>query len=66
MLPVGGSLTTHLSHRKAASEQSAQVLDLVNERMAKNHEDYRTAFNQVKKENPALFDAMKQPATATK
>ena len=66
VLPVGGSLTTHLSHRKAASEQSAQVLDLVNERMAKNHEDYRTAFNQVKKENPALFDAMKQPATATK
>jgi len=67
VLPVNGSaMTTHLGSRKGESEPSKTVVQLTNERMHKTGEDYRTAFNNVKSEHPALFDAMKQPATATK
>lgn len=66
VLPTGSALTANLGNRKEASEASATVLELVNERMAETHEDYRTAFNQVKKAKPELFASMKQPAKAAK
>ena len=66
VLPTTGALTKDLANRKGTTQESATVLDLVNERMTEKNEDYRTAFNHVKKDNPELFAAMKQPATATK
>lgn len=66
VLPTGAAHTANLGSRKGTSEESQTVIELVNERMSEKGEDYRTAFNQVKKEKPELFAAMKQPATATK
>ena len=66
VLPTGAAATANLGSRKGTSETSATVLELVNERMTDAGEDYRTAFNKVKKDKPELFAAMQQPATATK
>jgi len=66
VLPTGAAHTANLGSRKGTSEQSQTVIELVNERMSEHGEDYRTAFNKVKKDKPELFAAMKQPATATK
>lgn len=45
-----------------ANERREAVTDLVNAEMASSKCDYTTAFARVQKANPALFEAMKQPA----
>ena len=64
VLPTGAAQTANLGKRKETSEHAAEVSILVNERMTEHHEDYRVAFNKVKKARPELFEAMKQPAKA--
>ena len=65
LLKTGGAAhTAHLGRRKESSDAATAVLTLVNERMAKNGEDYDTAFSRVRKDKPELFANMKQPAKA--
>jgi phage I-like protein len=58
------SRTKNLGQRKEVSAASDKVVELCNERMAKNNEDWTTAWAAVKRENPALFVQMQEPAKA--
>jgi phage I-like protein len=56
-------VTAGLGSRKVELQTSRDtVLTLVNQRIEQTGEDYETAFASVRKENAALFEAMKQPS----
>ena len=56
--------TANLGQRKETSAASDKVVELVNERMSKTNEDWTVAWAVVKRENPALFVQMQEPAKA--
>lgn len=56
--------TKNLGHRKETSAASDKVVELCNERMAKTNEDWTAAWAAVKREHPALFVQMQEPAAA--
>ena len=56
--------TKNLGQRKETSAASDKVVELVNERMSKTNEDWTVAWAVVKRENPALFVQMQEPAKA--
>jgi hypothetical protein len=58
------SRTKNLGMRKETSPASSKVVELVNERMTKTNEDWTVAWAVVKRENPALFVQMQEPAKA--
>jgi hypothetical protein len=61
------SVTAHLSAGRAeGGDRMGKIIELVNIRMAKNGEDYTTAYIAVQtdKENAALFAQMKKPEQA--
>ncbi len=58
---TGGLGGRNSSVNAAAGDRRDKVLTLVNERMTKTREDYPTAFANIRRANPALFDEMTQP-----
>jgi phage I-like protein len=62
------SSTGDLGQRKAdlanMQDRQLKVQELVNDRMKTKGESYDSAFANVRREQPALFDAMTQPAKA--
>lgn len=52
------SATKNLGQRKETKAASDNVVELVNERMAKTGEEWTPAWAAVKREHPALFDQM--------
>jgi hypothetical protein len=56
--------TKNLGQRKETSAASDKVVELCNERMAKTNEDWTAAWAAVKREHPALFVQMQEPAAA--
>lgn len=61
------SRTLELAGRTVAianqDELTTRAIELVQERMRTKNENYDTAFNTVRREYPALFEAMKRPET---
>ena len=72
VLPLGECRTRDLGRRRGEADaaqagestRQAKVIEMVNERMTRTGEGYQSAWANVRREHPVLFDEMKRPSKA--